>query len=94
VAGLPAFYRAGLRAVSFIHRFYGGLADFKPFSLRFGILKFFTSKDDTREIKIKTGLLGIKNGCKIPVIKKSTGKIYVNPLLLGKEMSTNHYLLY
>ena len=35
------------------------------------ILKFFTSKDTTRETKVKNELLGRKYGCKIPIIEKA-----------------------
>jgi len=33
-------------------------------------LAFFTSKDATKETKVKTELLGRKNGCKIRIIWK------------------------
>ena len=39
------------------------------------ILKLVISKYDTRETKVKTVLLGSKNGCKIPIIGKPTGGI-------------------
>jgi len=43
--------------------------------------------DATRAIKVKTELLGRKNGCKIPSIRKSTDKISANPWLLGEKCS-------
>jgi len=38
-------------------------------------LKFVIVYDATRAIKVKTELLGRKNGWKIPIIEKPTGKI-------------------
>jgi len=46
-------------------------------------LKFAIVYDATRKTKVKTELLGRKNGCKIPIIEKPTGKIWANPWLLG-----------
>jgi hypothetical protein len=41
--------------------------------LKFGGI--LINKDATKGVKVKTGLLGRKNGCKIPNIEKSMGKI-------------------
>jgi len=42
------------------------------------ILKFFTSKDTTRETKVKNELLGRKNGFKIPIIEKAWVQVFIS----------------